>query len=231
MLLVVVDGEPEQTRRRRAGRTSRASRSAPSRPRRAPGPWRPSWPAASANTVRTSSSDASSKPGRETRLGPRPVRIVLLGEPGQARPPDLVLDRDEVTDRLVRPPLAVRDRPPLGHAGLGGRGEPAGERGERVDELGPVHAGLGLLVDEVRGEPAFRLVERGRPFGRRSRPAGRDRSGRPRSSGCPGSTGSSRTPPRPATSRRIRSAGCRPATPPRAGRRACAFSVWSGQAG
>src|SRR6476619_3728252 len=83
------------------------------------------------------------EPRGETRLGPRPVRIVLLGESCQARPPHLVLDGDEVAYGLIRTPLAVRDRPPLRGACLGCAGEPAGERGERRDQGGALVRGSG----------------------------------------------------------------------------------------
>ena len=127
----------------------------------------------------------------ETRLGPRPVRIVLLCEPRQARPPDLVLDGDEVTDDLVRAPLAVRDRPPLRGACLGcrrraGRGTrrtsrpgrrarpPSRSRpsGERLDLAASPRLGRLDRVERVQveaGDPRRRDRPSAAPGPRRSR--------------------------------------------------------------
>ena len=129
-----------------------------------------------------------------------------------------------------RTPFAVRRPARHSRPAVAAAAKPAGKPRERLDQLVPCsrdrpprRPGSGRASAPPR--------RAGRPSAPRSRPAGRDRSGRPRSSGCPGSTGSSRRPRRRATSRTIRSAGCRPATPPRAGRRASPSRCGPGRPG
>ena len=212
MALVVVDGQAEQAGDIEDGRTSRGSRSAPSRHRPAPGRWRPSvaraWRTRPGSVVEGRAVEA----WREPRFRPGPMRVVLPASWATACQTDLVLDGDEVADDLGRAPLARRDRRARPREPW--RPRRADREMRRTSRANSVRWLMRhwLARRPGSGPASARPRRAGRPCAPRSRPADRDRSGRPRSSGWPGSTGSSRRPPRPATSRTIRSAGCRRAT-------------------
>ena len=174
---------------------------------------------------------ASSKPG--ARPGSVHVQCGSSSAATRARrdSPDLALDRDEVADDLGRAPFAVGDRAPLRDARRAAAASRAGNAAN-VSTSSALLTRPGVLVDEVRGQPALRLVERRSPLRRgvvgqlvATDPADPEVvAGR-----VPQVVAGHRR--RPATSRTTRSAGCRPATPPRAGRRASPSRCGPGRPG
>ena len=175
------------------------------------------WARAAAWRARISANGTSSRPGSRPGSSHDQCGSSSSTIEAKSRPPDLALDGDQVAGDLGGTPFAGGHRLALGGRRGGGR-RSAGSRGTpRPARLG---SRAGLLVDQVRREPALRLGERhalpGRVVGQlvATDPADPEVV----ALRVPEVVAGDRR--RPATSRTIRSAGCRPATPPRAGRTA-----------
>jgi hypothetical protein len=93
--------------------------------------------------------------GRQARLGPLPLLVVLLRDLGEPRLPDDRLDGEQVKEVLGDAPLALRR---VGGGGRpdGGRLELRREPGEVPDEFAPPRIGRGGTV--VGGQSATRPV-------------------------------------------------------------------------
>jgi hypothetical protein len=93
--------------------------------------------------------------GRQPRLGPRPLRVVLVPDLGEARLPDDRLDGQQVQQVLGDAPLAVGR---MGRGGRpdGGRLELRREAGEVTDEFVAPRIGRGGTA--VGGQSGTRAV-------------------------------------------------------------------------
>ena len=91
---------------------------------------------------RVTGQDLRQRDAVETRFQagflPRPVRLLLLDDRGEAGPPDLALDGDQVTGDLGGTPFAGRHR--LALDGRCGSGEDRREVAEGLEQLVSAHA-------------------------------------------------------------------------------------------